>query len=97
MTKLSELPGFRVHLSQLMQQAALALRIEGALSIEISRTKQASHGDYSCNLAMQLAKALHKSPREIAGMLIDAMPESAYVERTEVAGAGFINFFIRSI
>lgn len=96
MTKLSELPGFRVHLSQLMQQAALVLRIEGALSIEISRTKQASHGDYSCNLAMQLAKALHKSPREIAGMLIDAMPESAYVERTEVAGAGFINFFIRS-
>jgi arginyl-tRNA synthetase len=96
MTKLSELPSFRVHLSQLMQQAALALRVEGALNIEISRTRQASHGDYSCNLAMQLAKALHKSPREIAGMLIDAMPESTYVERIEVAGAGFINFFIRN-
>lgn len=96
MTKLSELPSFKVHLSQLMQQAALALRVEGALNIEISRTRQASHGDYSCNLAMQLAKALHKSPREIAGMLIDAMPESAYVERIEVAGAGFINFFIRN-
>jgi len=96
MTKLSELPSFRVHLSQLMQQAALALRVEGALNIEMSRTRQASHGDYSCNLAMQLAKALHKSPREIAGMLIDAMPESAYVERIEVAGAGFINFFIRN-
>jgi arginyl-tRNA synthetase len=96
MTKLSELPSFKVHLSQLMQQAALALHVEGALNIEISRTRQASHGDYSCNLAMQLAKALHKSPREIAGMLIDAMPESAYVERIEVAGAGFINFFIRN-
>jgi len=96
MTKLSELPGFRVHLSQLMQQAALTLRVEDALNIEISRTKQASHGDYSCNLAMQLAKALHKSPREIAGMLIDAMPESVYVERIEIAGAGFINFFIRN-
>jgi arginyl-tRNA synthetase len=96
MTKLSELPSFKVHLSQLMQQAALALRVEGALNIEISRTRQASHGDYSCNLAMQLAKALHRSPREIAGMLIDAMPESAYVERIEVAGAGFINFFIRN-
>jgi arginyl-tRNA synthetase len=96
MTKLSEPPSFRAHLSQLMQQAALALRVEGALSIEISRTRQASHGDYSCNLAMQLAKALHRSPREIAAMLIDAMPESTYVERVEVAGAGFINFFIRN-
>ena len=96
MTKLSELPSFRGHLSQLLQQAAQALHIEGKLNIEISRTKQASHGDYSCNLAMQLAKALHKSPREIAGILIDAMPESAYVERIEIAGAGFINFFIRN-
>ncbi|MDC8446680.1 MAG: arginine--tRNA ligase [Nitrosomonas sp.] len=96
MTKLSELPSFRIHLSQLLQQAALTLQIKSTLYIEISRTKQASHGDYSCNLAMQLAKALHKSPREIAGMLINAMPESAYVERIEVAGAGFINFFIRN-
>lgn len=95
MVKLSELPNFRVHLSQLLQQAALTLKVDHALNIEITRTKQVSHGDYSCNLAMQLAKTLHKSPREIAGMLIDAMPESDYVEKIEVAGAGFINFFIK--
>ena len=67
-----------------------------AQRIEISRTKQPSHGDYACNLAMQLAKALHKSPREIAGMLIAALPESPFVEKVEIAGAGFINFFIKN-
>ncbi|GJL75891.1 MAG: arginine--tRNA ligase [Nitrosomonas sp.] len=65
------------------------------LRIEMTRTKQASHGDYSCNLAMQLAKPLHKNPREIAHMLIEAIALSPYLEKIEVAGAGFINFFIK--
>lgn len=56
MVKLSELPNFRVHLSQLLQQAALTLKVDHALNIEITRTKQVSHGDYSCNLAMQLGQ-----------------------------------------
>ena len=60
----------------------------------IERSRQASHGDYACNLAMQLAKPLRKSPRDIAQALIAALPGSAVVEKVEIAGAGFINVFI---
>ena len=54
------------------------------------------HGDYSCNLAMQLAKPLHKSPREIAQLLVNALPPSTYLEKVEVAGSGFINLFLKN-
>ncbi len=60
----------------------------------IERSRQASHGDYACNLAMQLAKPLRKSPRDIAQALIAALPGSDLVEKVEIAGAGFINVFI---
>lgn len=97
MMNLLEMPHFRVHLSQLLQQTATqVLQDNNPPPIEIARTKQANHGDYSCNLAMQLAKTLHKNPREIAQMLIDAMPASEYLDKVEVAGAGFINFFIKN-
>jgi arginyl-tRNA synthetase len=62
--------------------------------ILIERPKQALHGDYACNLAMQLAKPLRKSPRDIAQALIAALPASQVVEKVEIAGAGFINVFI---
>ncbi|MFZ2524490.1 MAG: arginine--tRNA ligase, partial [Candidatus Ferrigenium altingense] len=62
--------------------------------LSIERSRQVSHGDYACNLAMQLAKPLRKSPRDIAQALIAALPGSAVVEKVEIAGAGFINVFI---
>ncbi len=60
----------------------------------VERSRQASHGDYACNLAMQLAKPLRKPPREIAQALIAALPASDVVAKVEIAGAGFINVFI---
>jgi arginyl-tRNA synthetase len=63
-------------------------------SILIERPKQVSHGDYACNLAMQLAKPLRKPPREIANALIAALPKTDFIEKVEIAGAGFINVFI---
>lgn len=66
------------------------------MSIEFARPKQASHGDYSCNLAMQLAKPLRQSPRDVAALLIKAMPASPYLEKIEIAGAGFINLFLKT-
>jgi arginyl-tRNA synthetase len=63
-------------------------------SILIERPKQAAHGDYACNLAMQLAKPLRKSPRDIANALIAALPKTDFIEKVEIAGAGFINVFI---
>src|SRR3989338_2834266 len=94
---------FQSHLHELFMQALdvvldeqnsgqAGLTATAGLSIE--RSRQASHGDYACNLAMQLAKPLRKSPRDIAQALIAALPGSEVVEKVEIAGAGFINVFI---
>jgi arginyl-tRNA synthetase len=61
-------------------------------ALVLDRPKQASHGDYACNIALQLARPLKQSPRAIAQALVDAMPPAADVAVIEVAGAGFINF-----
>jgi arginyl-tRNA synthetase len=75
---------------------ALALVAPGHenAAIELERPKQAIHGDFATNLALQLAKPLKLSPREIAGRLVAELPESNWVAKAEVAGAGFINLFL---
>ena len=86
---------FKSHLSDLFAQALREVAPEHAdTAILIERPKQASHGDYACNLAMQLARPLRKSPRDIANALIAALPQSEAVAKVEIAGAGFINLFI---
>ena len=60
--------------------------------IHLERPRDPTHGDFATNLAMQLAKALKKNPREIAQQLVNELPVSALVIKAEVAGAGFINF-----
>lgn len=88
---------FKTHFVALFQASLDALNVPGKLpEIELTRTKQASHGDYSCNLAMHLAKTLRKSPREVAQNLIDQLPVSPVLENIEIAGAGFINLFIKN-
>ncbi|MDL1877609.1 arginine--tRNA ligase, partial [Cytophagia bacterium CHB2] len=61
-------------------------------AITLERPKQASHGDFASNLALQLAKPLKLNPRDIAGRLLAELPASPLVAKAEVAGAGFINF-----
>ncbi len=61
-------------------------------AILLERPKQASHGDFASNLALQLAKPLKLNPRDIAGRLLAELPKSPLVAKAEVAGAGFINF-----
>ena len=86
---------FKSHLSELFAQAVSVVAPEAThIDFLIERPKQALHGDYACNLAMQLAKPLRKSPRDIAQALIAALPASLVVEKVEIAGAGFINVFI---
>ncbi|MEQ1741256.1 MAG: arginine--tRNA ligase [Candidatus Nitrotoga sp.] len=86
---------FKSHLSELFALAVSVVAPEAThIDILIERPKQALHGDYACNLAMQLAKPLRKSPRDIAQALISALPASPVVEKVEIAGAGFINVFI---
>jgi len=68
--------------------------IETKPSLQITRTKEANHGDFTCNVAMMLAKQAGKPPREIAQAIIDALGTNSSVEKIEIAGPGFINFFL---
>jgi len=70
---------------------------EGAAgTYTVEEPKQASHGDFSTNMAMILGGREKKNPREIAGVLAEMMEaEADLVSRVEVAGPGFVNFFIR--
>jgi len=67
--------------------------LKGEIEIEIPKEK--AHGDFSVNTAMKLTKILKKSPRDIATALTSAMDfEGTYIEKCEIAGPGFINFYL---
>ena len=83
------------HLTELLAAALAAIGSSlPRAAIELTRTKQVAHGDFACNAAMQLAKSLKRNPRQVAKDIVDALPPSPWVEKTEIAGAGFINFFL---
>jgi arginyl-tRNA synthetase len=83
----------KAHLADLLRAALLKVAPDHAdTPILIERPKQASHGDYSANLAMQLARAMKANPRAIAEQLLAALPASEWLVKAEIAGAGFINF-----
>ena len=85
----------KTHLTQLLATAAKTIAPDMAdLSIVLERPKSADHGDFATNLALVLAKPLKQNPRMIATQIIDALPASEYIAKTEIAGAGFINFFL---
>jgi arginyl-tRNA synthetase len=62
--------------------------------IVAERTRDASHGDFASNIALRLAKSARRNPRELAAAIVAALPPDPLVVRAEVAGAGFINFFL---
>ncbi|MFG0457353.1 arginine--tRNA ligase [Shewanella mangrovisoli] len=88
------------HIQSLLEQTIESFKQQGILPadfearIQVDRTKDKSHGDLATNLAMMLTKAAGKNPRELAQLIIDNLPASAYVAKVEIAGPGFINFFI---
>jgi arginyl-tRNA synthetase len=63
---------------------------------QIDHPKDTAHGDLSCNIAMVLAKHAKIPPRDLATQLIAALPDNTLIERTDIAGPGFINFFIKA-
>ena len=79
-------------LEQLVSDGVLAEVPESAPQID--RPKDSSHGDLSCNIAMVLAKRAGMAPKELASKLIAALPDNALVDRCDIAGPGFINFYI---
>ena len=82
--------------AELIERALTASWPQSAdTAIVLDRSKSAQHGDYACNVALQLARQLKRSPREIAATIVAALPDSPYLDRAEVAGAGFINLFLK--
>ena len=65
------------------------------IDIEIERTREAQYGDFASNIAMRLAKAARQNPRKLADALVAALPPDPAIAKVEIAGAGFINFFVR--
>ncbi len=87
-------------LADLLRQAlhglcqSLGEPLPDPVAIHLERGRGEGHGDYASNLAMRLAKPLRRPPRELADALIEHLPIHPHVERVEVAGPGFINFFL---
>ena len=87
-------------LEKLLQDAVAILKSNGVLPNElepaclIERARDAQHGDFASNLAMTLAKPAGVNPRALAEKIIAALPADPVVTRVEIAGPGFINFFI---
>ncbi|MFI4889873.1 MAG: arginine--tRNA ligase [Steroidobacterales bacterium] len=88
-------------IENLLRQALAALPEElvGAAARdfgpEVERTRDAAHGDFSSNLGLRLARLARQNPRALAQALANAMPADPAIARVEVAGAGFINFFLK--
>ncbi len=90
----------RDEVCRLLNEALASLASDGVLStdsapvVQVERSKSAEHGDFASNLAMVLAKSAGMKPRDLAEKICAALPASAVVARTEIAGPGFINIFL---
>ena len=89
------------NLRALVAQAIDALRAAGTLPADlvmpefvIERPKNAGQGDFSTNAAMLLAKPARSNPRAMAQALVDALPATSDLAKVEIAGPGFINFYV---
>ncbi len=89
----SELERLLAHALDTLTGSLLREAVDPA-SIQVERARDASHGDYASNIALRLAKSVGRAPRDIAQAIVDALPPNPMVARAEVAGAGFINFYL---
>ncbi|HEX7380545.1 MAG TPA: arginine--tRNA ligase [Nevskiaceae bacterium] len=86
-------------LRETLQQALDSLRRDGVLDVPlpdfvIERTRSREHGDFACNVALLLAKQAHRKPRDVAAAIVAALPANPLLAKVEVAGPGFINFYL---
>jgi arginyl-tRNA synthetase len=87
-------------IQQLVTRALERMAAEGVIPAEripqpvIERARDSRFGDFACNVAMVLAKVARTRPRELAEKLVAALPEGELVKKVEIAGPGFINFYL---
>ncbi|MFZ1830253.1 MAG: arginine--tRNA ligase [Candidatus Competibacteraceae bacterium] len=90
----------KTHLQNLVAQALQPLQQEGWLpagelpAIPLERTRDRTHGDFASTIALALAKTARRKPRELAERIVAALPASHQIVKVEIAGPGFINFFL---
>ena len=89
-------------LESLVRAAIAAAQEDGSLpefelqDLGFERPADTEHGDWSSTLALRSAKLARRSPREIAQQVVAHLPSDASVDHVEVAGPGFVNFFLRA-
>lgn len=83
------------HAVQSLQQAEI-LPSDWTNNSVLTRTKDRSHGDFASNVAMVGAKAAGMKPRDLAEKVLEHLPEVADITKAEIAGPGFINFFLNA-
>lgn len=85
-------------IAQALQALQQASQIPSALDINIQVTpaKEASQGDFASNIALTLAKPAGTAPRQLAAAIVERLPPHDAIDRVEIAGPGFINFFVTS-
>jgi arginyl-tRNA synthetase len=95
-----EISRVKDQLRHLVLRAIAQVQAEGLLpqdahpAFVIERTRNREHGDFACNAAMLMAKPARRNPREVAHAIAAALPQSAEISKVEIAGPGFINFFL---
>lgn len=92
----------KLKVQELVLQAVETLKKNGVFendlnpNVTIERARDPQHGDFASNLALVLAKAAKSNPRQLAEKIVEALPRDPAVKRVEIAGPGFINFFMNS-
>lgn len=91
------------HLTELLERAITTLQTDGVLpadmapvAIDLEHTRTKEHGDFASNIALVLAKPARLKPRAIAAHVVRALAASEHIEKVEIAGPGFINFYLRA-
>jgi arginyl-tRNA synthetase len=90
----------KAEIAKLLSEAISNCQSDGSLpadiepEIQVDRARDSKHGDFATNLAMTLARPARKKPRDIAEAIIARLPVSDLIEKVEIAGPGFINFYI---
>ena len=88
------------HIVELIIESLKKLQAEQALSfpipevIQVETTRDRKHGDFATNIAMVLSKVVSMQPRKLAELICQFLPDSTHVQKVDIAGPGFINFFL---
>ncbi|MGH8224540.1 MAG: arginine--tRNA ligase, partial [Gammaproteobacteria bacterium] len=88
--------GLKTHVEEQLDAALDALDIarDARAAVVVEHARGTEHGDFATNAALVLARSEGRNPRELAAAIVAALSTSAQIASTEIAGPGFINFFL---